>query len=117
MKRLSDYTGNDAIELWADILDPLTAILGDGKVRAAIQSKVSALTIAKVILENRSKEAESILTRIDDTPINGLNILTRLIALLADIGSSDDVKGFFGFAEQEKTVKESSGSPTESIKA
>ena len=29
MKRLSDYQGEEAIELWADLLDPISDILTD----------------------------------------------------------------------------------------
>lgn len=114
MKKLSDYQGEEAIELWADLLDPLTEILTDEKVRAVVQSGQSRLAIAKEILKEHQKEAAQIMLRVDPEPINGLNIILRLVALLSDIGQNDEVKGFFGYAVQAQTDTESSGLPTES---
>jgi len=116
MKKLSDYTGDEAIELWADLLEPLTAILGDKKVVKVIQSKKPPMIIAKEILKEHSKEAKEILLRIDNTPIDGLNIVVRLVTVLQDIGQSEEIKSFFGYAEQAKKESGSTGSPTENIK-
>lgn len=116
MKKLSDYKDNEAIELWADLLDPLTAILTDENIRKVIQSGKSKMEIAKTILKEHQKEAVDIMTRIDPEPINGLNIILRLVALLADIGENEEIKSFFGYAEQAKMQSGSIGSPTENIK-
>ena len=113
MKKLSDYQGEEAIELWADLLDPLTEILTDENVKKVVQSGKAPLVIAKEILKSHSKEATEILLRIDPEPITGLNIIIRLVAVLSDIGSNPDVKSFFGFAVQAQTADESSGLPTE----
>lgn len=117
MKKLSDYKGDEAIELWADLLEPLTIILSDDKVQNVIKSGKPKLIIAKEILKSHKTEATEILLRIDPEPINGLNIILRLIAVLADIGQNDEIKSFFGFAEQEQTENESFGSVTESTEA
>ena len=113
MKKLSDYTGDKAIELWADLLDPITAILGDKKIAVAVQTGKPKIEIAKAILKNHTKEATEILLRIDDTPINGINILIRLMALLSDVGENEEIKDFFGYAEQANKEEESSGSVME----
>ena len=109
MKKLSDYKGEEAIELWADLVDPLTEMLGDAEIKDVVTKGKSKLDIAKTILKNHSKEAADILTRIDPTPIDGLNIVLRLIALLGEIDANEEIKSFFGFAEQVKTDEESSG--------
>lgn len=116
MKALSDYKGEEAIELWADILEPLTEILGDEEIRKVVQSKKPKMIIAKEILKLHKKEAEEILLRIDPTPIDGLNIVLRLVSVLTDVGKNEEIKGFFGLPEQEQTAKESSGSVMENIK-
>ena len=113
MKRLSDYKGEEAIELWADLIDPLTAILSDEEIVDVVRSKKPKILIAKTILKNHSKDAEEILLRIDDSPIDGLNIVLRLVAILSEIGGNEELKSFFGYAEQVKTENESSGSPME----
>ena len=111
MKRLSDYKGEEAIELWGDLLDPLTKILADKEIASTIKSGKPKILIAKTILVNHAKEATEILLRIDPSPIDGLNIVLRLVSIISEIGESDELKTFFGFAEQAN--KESSGSVTE----
>lgn len=111
MKKLSDYQGNDAIELWADLIDPLSEILTDDSVKNTVRSGKPKLAIAKEILKSHSSQATEILLRIDDTPVNGLNIVLRLISLLTEIGQNDEIKSFFGYAEQTATAEKSSGSP------
>ena len=117
MKKLSDYQGDEAIELWADLLDPLTEILTDEKIRKIVQSGKPKITIAKEVLKLHKKEAVEILTTIDPEPIDGLNIVLRLVNLLAEIGQSEEIKSFFGYAEQEQMESESSSSVTENTEA
>lgn len=109
MKRLSDYQGEEAIELWADLIVPLTGILGDKKIAEVVNSGQPKLMIAREILKNHAKEAEEIMLRIDPEPLDGLNIILRLVNLLAELGERDDIKSFFGYAGQAKTESESSG--------
>lgn len=99
MKKLSDYKGEDAIELWADLVEPLAVILSDEEVSKAFQNK-SILEIAKQILKTHAKESSEILLRIDPSELNGLNVIVRFVDLLNELESNEDVKGFFGFAEQ-----------------
>lgn len=117
MKKLSDYKDNEAIELWADLLEPLSKILSDKKIATVFRSGKPKIEIAKEILKKHSKEAKTILLRIDPTPIDGMNIVLRLVTLLAEIGENPEIKAFFGFAEQEQTEDESSTSVTENIGA
>ena len=115
MKKLTDYKDDAAIELWADLLDPLSEILTDDKIRKVVQSGKSKMDIVKEILKRHRKQATKILLRIDDTPIDGLNIIVRLVDLVTDIGNNEEIRGFFGYAEQDQTEKESSGSAMENI--
>lgn len=117
MKKLSDYKGEEAIELWSDLIDSLTIIFSDEELREVVESNQPMILVAKMILKNHTKEATDILLRIDDTPIDGLNIVARLIGLLTEIGENEEVRGFFGFAEQAKTGDKSSGLPTANIEA
>lgn len=117
MQKLSDYKGDEAIDLWADLLDPLTEILTESEVREALEAGKSKVAVAKIALKTHKKEAAEILLRIDPTPIDGLNFILRLAALLADVGKNEEIGGFFGYAGQGKTQKESSGSATVNTKA
>lgn len=113
MKKLSDYVGDEAIDLWSDLLDPLSVIMSDKEIAEIVRSKTNRITVAKTILSKHKAETEQILLRIDPEPITGLNIITRLMSILADIGSDSTIRSFFGYAEQVKTGDESGGSVTE----
>ena len=117
MKRLSDYKGEEAIELWADLLDPVTKILANKEVSNAAKAGKPILVIAKEMLKTNAKEVTEILLRIDDTPLTGLSIPARLISMLNEMQESEELRGFFNSAEQEKTAEESSGSATENTEA
>ena len=118
MKKLSDYKGEEAIELWADLLDPVTAMLANPNVaNAAKGNGGSMLNMAKVLMKESPKAVEEILLRVDDTPIDGLTIPLRLLNLLNELQENESLKGFFGSAEQEKTAEESSGSATGNTEA
>lgn len=113
MKKLSDYQGEDAIDLWADLLEPMTEILGDPEMQKSIQSGKAKILIAKDIFKAHKAEAEQIMLRVDPEPIDGVNILLRLVALISDISQNGELRSFFGSAAQAKTDSESSGSATE----
>ena len=114
MKRLSDYKGEDAILLWADLLEMFTKILADKEIADSFRNKAPALISAKLIMEKHPKEAIDILLRIDDTPIDGINFLTRLLSLLAEIGQDQNMKDFFGFSAEENKEMMPTGSAMES---
>ena len=114
MRRLSDYKGEEAIELWADLLDPLTEILGDPKIAKNVQAGLPRTKLAAAILKDHAKEAEQIMLRIDPTPVDAMNVFIRLMGLLSEIGQNDEIKSFFGYAAQATTETGSSGSAMES---
>ena len=103
MKKLSDYKGEEAIELWADLFDYISVIVGDKEIANIIKSGDNKIAIAKKVLKLHGKEAVAILERIDGTPVDGLNIVIRLVELITEIGQNEDMKSFFGYAEQAKT--------------
>lgn len=109
MKKLSDYKGDEAIDLWMDLLDPLTAIFTDDEIKKIVTHGENKIIIAKTLLKNHKSDVVEIMTRIDPEPIDGLNIITRLIALITEIGDNEEVKSFFGYAEEVKMERESSG--------
>lgn len=117
MKRLSDYKDEEAIDLWADLLEPIGNIASDKNIAKIVQSGGNKLNMAKEIIKSHKSEVVEILLRIDDTPLNGLNIVTRLVDILTEIESSPELKDFLGLSEQEKTNDKSFGSATGSTKA
>jgi len=118
MKKLSDYQGDDAIELWADLLDPITNIFSDKELEKVFKAhRNNKIYIAKELLKSHKADVVQMLLRIDPEPINGLNIITRLVGILTEIGENEEAKSFFGFAEKVKTDSESFGSATENTEA
>lgn len=116
MKTLSDYKGEEALELWADLLEPLTNIFSDSKVEKVIKQGKPPLIIAKTIIKHHANDAMAILERIDPTEIDGLSVVIRLVSIINEIGNNSEMKAFFGFAV-EGTSNSTSGSATESTKA
>ena len=115
MKKLSDYKGEDAIDLWADLLEPLSTIFTNQEIVKIYRDKTATVVSkSKAILKECRKETIELLERIDDTPVDGLNIIIRLIELLSELESEESLKGFFGFAGQATMENVSSGSVTES---
>ena len=116
MKRFSDYQGEEALELWADILESAAAILGDKEIKEIAQSGQHPLIIAQKIIKLHAKEMTDILLKIDDTPINGLNILARVIDVISEFESSPELRDFLKL-QSLKTEGVSFGSATENTEA
>ena len=114
MKRLSDYKDEEAIDLWADLLDQIIAIFTDPEV--AKMAGQPPLQIARVIVKNHKTEVTQILLRIDPTPVDGLNVIIRLVDVLNELEASPEIKSFLGLSSEKKPTK-SSGSATASTKA
>lgn len=114
MKKLSDYKDEEAIELWADLLDPFIEIVGDKEIAGMLRAKMPPIATAKAIIKKYTKQASEILLRIDPTPLNGLNIVVRLVEILTEIGSDPTMQDFFGLSAEEKKAETPFGSAMES---
>lgn len=116
MKKLSDYKGEEAIELWANILDPVIEIVGDKEIAGMIRAKAPIIVVARKAIEEYRKEVSELLLAIDSTPLDGLNIVTRLASVINEIGNDEEIKSFFGLSAG-KTGEIPSGSATENTEA
>lgn len=101
MKKLSDYEGDEAIELWGDLIEPITKLIADDEVQKIYKSGMPKVKIASEILKVHPGEVKEILQRIDPEPINGLNVVTRFVSLLVDFSTVPELKDFFESAGQE----------------
>lgn len=117
MKKLADYKDAEAIELWADLLEPITKIMADKDVANTVKSCKAPFMIASEILKSHKEDAITILLRIDPTPIDGLNVIVRIIDIVMEIMNNEEVKGFFASAEQAQTLEGISGSATVNTEA
>lgn len=118
MKRLSDHKGEEAFDLWVDVLDLITEMFDDPEIIKDIQQAQNEKTnkakilIAKSILKRHKSEAIKIMLRIDPTPLDGMNIVTRLATIIMELGENEEIRSFFASAAQVKMEEIPSGSPT-----
>ena len=96
MKKLSDYKGEEAIELWANILDPAVEIVGDKKIAAMIRKKFPMIVVAREAIKTYPKEVCNLLLAIDPTPLDGINIITRLVNVIKEVSEDETIRSFFG---------------------
>ena len=59
--RLSEIKGVDAIDVIADIIDPVTVIMADADIKEVISQKKPTLIIAKVVLKKQKRAILDIL--------------------------------------------------------
>ena len=89
MKKLSEYKGDDALDLLADILEPASEIIGDPEIKKIWASKAPMIKIVKEALKNHKRAVIEILARLDgeepDTyEVGVLTLPVKLLQLLQD---------------------------------
>ena len=113
MRKLSDYKNEEAIDLLADILDPVTEVFADKGFTEAL--KVNKLSAVKYVLKNHKKGVIQILARLEDTPVEEYecSVLTMPIALMQILNDKELIDFF---KSQGLEIEEtSSGSAMENI--
>ena len=108
--RLSDYKDEEAITLWAKLIDPFVTILADKDIAKSVRARKPMLVKAKEIAEKYPKEALKVLTTIDPTPVDGANLILRLLDLLQDIETNPMAKSFFASVAEDAKQLTPSGS-------
>lgn len=113
MKKISDYKNDSAIDLYAEILEPMGEILQDKEVSQALKDKKSTMQIVGIIFRKHKESVKKIVLSVDDTEIDGKNIFSRFTTIFVDVLNDKDFVDFFKQAEQAMTDSESSGFATE----
>ena len=113
MKRLSDYKDEEAVELWANLLDPFINIFKDEDVRGMFAAKKPSILIAQEMLKSHKKDVSAIMLIIDPTPLDGLNILIRLVTMINEMFEDPTLRSFFGSSAGVNKVEIPFGSATE----
>lgn len=118
MKKLTDYQGAEAIELWANLLEPFSTILAHPEAQKALRDENrTPLSIAQAMLRVSPEAVVQIMQTIDDTPVDGVNAVVRILDVLLEIMNNKDFSAFFGFAVTGETESASSGSATANTEA
>lgn len=87
--KLSEIKGEKALDVLADIIEPITAICLDEEIQSMVKSKVPTIKMAKPIIKNHKKEIVEVLAILDgENPetyeVNVLTLPIKLMELLND---------------------------------
>lgn len=113
--KLSEYKNEDALELLADLLEPVASIFADTEVKRIFETGTKIDTI-KHVLKNHSKKVIEILARLEGVKVSEYDAnIAKMVASLLEILNDEDLISFF--TSQEQTAEKiPSGSVTENIK-
>lgn len=114
MRKLSEYKGDEALELLADLMDPVLEIIADGEVASVLQKGHYAAAV-KPILKAHKQAVLQILALLNGKTVEEykkeVNLFTIPKALL-ELLNDPDLMSLFTSAEQTEGVT-SSGSASE----
>ena len=103
--RLSDITGERALDVLADLIDPVAEILGDKEISAALQSGKAPAKAIKLALKNHKRAVLDMMAAIDgEDPETYQPSLFVLPKRLLDLLNDPEVQQLF--ASQEMTSDE-----------
>ena len=113
---MAERTNEEALDLFADLLEPAAEILSDPELSKTLQSSGKAVKAVQLAIKNHKEAVIQILARIDgvnpaDYKVNALTLPIKLINLL----NRPEVKELFT-SQGQNGGNVSSGSATESIK-
>ena len=111
--RLSDYKGDRALEVMADLLEPISAIILSDDIKADLEQDKPNIVVVKDILKWHKKEALEIVAIINGENAEGYEpsmatILTTLLGIINDFNAT----ALFT-SQGQKKEKGTSGSATE----
>jgi hypothetical protein len=114
MKKLSEYKDEEALDMLADLIDPVVDIFGDKEVAKYYRGGV-VLEAVKLAIKNHKKSVMKMLSILEGVPEKEYhcNLLT-VPKVLVGIFNDPELKDFF--TEQSEMISEdASGSATENI--
>lgn len=105
--RLSDYKGEEALDVLADIIEPLTAIFADEEFRDLTKQKnTPVVKFVKPMIKNHKKELIEVLARLENKPVEeykqGLTLMTLPLQGIRFYKRSGNTKPF-SLAESDRT--------------
>lgn len=113
--KLSEFKGEDALDVLADIIEPATAILNDEAIRKAWGSGSNVAACIKIALKEHKKEILTIMAVLEQKPydefVETVNVLTLPVQLMQIMQDKELMSFFTGL--QVTTAEESSGDVTE----
>lgn len=112
MKTLADYKDEEALDVWVEILEPALKIFKDKAILKLFKDGKAPVEIAIAALKKHKKEVTEILLAVDNEPITGVNVITRLAANIECFMKEKELRDFFG-SQVQKAVQSASTPVTE----
>lgn len=102
MKKLSEYKDEEALDLLADIVEPVAAIVQDETVKRAFKGANRMPRVVRAIIKTHKKEVLEVLARLEGVPVEEYhcNIFT-LPGKVIEILNDGELLGFFSTAAGE----------------
>lgn len=98
MKKISEYKNKDAVNLLADLLDPVSEIVADPKFSEMANNKdTTKIALIQYIMKAHAESLIKMFAIIDGVPveeyeINAVEIPTRLVSIFNDTGLANFFK-------------------------
>lgn len=120
--RLSDYKGEEALDVLADIIEPLANIITDEEIqKMAKQENTPVLAMVKPAIKNHKKDLIAILARLENQPVEEYEKTMSLFTLpkqVLELLNDPEVQSLFqSQGKSEITSLASSSSATENTEA
>lgn len=126
MRMLSDLKGEEALDVLADIIEPLAQVFADADIQKLQKAqkegkKIAPIEYIKIALKNHKEEVFYILSRVENVPVDEyketVNIMTLPLQILS-VANDPMVKSLFQSQSQTSiTSLASSGSATTNTEA
>ena len=125
--RLSDFKGEEALDVLADIIEPLTFIIADNDIQKLIdeskdkEKQVPMIKYVTPAIKNHKTELIQILARLQNQSVEeykeNLSLVTLPMQVLEFINDPEIQKFFTSQSQSTETPSASSGSATENTEA
>ena len=120
--KLSDFKGEEALDVLADIIEPLTSILSDKEIQALSKKKnTPVIKFVKPAIKNHKKELIEVLARLNRQTVEEyekeLTLITLPMQVLELINDPEVQSLFHSQVESRITSLASSSSATENTEA
>lgn len=111
--KISEFEGEQALDLLADLIEPTAIILADSKIKSLQAAGASLARIAGTMIKDHKPEVMQILAAMDGVPVDEYKCTPfKAIKQLMDLLNDEELMSFFKSAP-ESTEQKSSGSATE----
>lgn len=113
--RLSDFKGEEALDVLADIIEPLANIIADEDIqRLNKQENVPLIAMVKPAIKNHKRDLISILARLENMSEEEYEKTMNLITLpkqVMELLNDEEVKSLFQSQEKSEMTSSASSSP------